>query len=45
MSHWYYRRIYGEKLSHISKYYKPHFGTLYFGDVEVGPEGRWWVYG
>ena len=45
MSHWYYRGIYGEKLSHISKYYKPHFGTLYFGDVEVGPEERWWVYG
>ena len=35
MSNWYYQRIYGEKLSYISKYYKLHFGTLYFGDVEV----------
>lgn len=45
MSNWYYQGIYGEKLSYISKYYKLHFGTLYFGDVEVDPEGRWWVYG
>ena len=35
MSNWYYQGIYGEKLLYISKYYKLHFGTLYFGDVEV----------